>query len=1021
LTSPNIIRGFAGANVVSETDVRTRIAVPLFQHLGYSDSQKAEEFPIYGHAGGTPLPAKHADILYFNSDEHHLHRKRQHRDWVSDHTLLVVELKNPSEPMEEAQGQAQYYALWARVPIYVITNGRELAVYRLQSNLKDELELSASMEELTQQWARLERLLRPDAILRYCAQNSLKVDGLRATNYADYLKASFLDLQSQLDYALSRTVSDQITARTFNFPITLSGKVGGESWNSAPQTHLLEGNSSAVVLAEPGGGKTYLLKMLARDAIRTHEDNPEAPIPVILPARLWNRTFDSVIEGVHKELELSLPHVTRAIVDDDLRSGRFLLLVDGLDEAQPVERASLYYELLQIVRRSASRVIATCREPNYHDELQEQFGKCTIDLLVNEQIEKYAEEALAEVRGGGHFIYRIGQDLADLVRNPLFLFMTTEVLKTQPNAQLPNNRAALYADYTTLLLTEWERRRPSVRPFVVDQATKERILAEYAQRSWRQVPDQMVFNEVIQTHAGMWDPQVIRAELMRSGLLRHQQTGPEFYHPSFQEYFIAVGASQQSEERLENFIQEHHADEAYLEVFAYLAGLLQEEQRQALLFDYLEMHNLYLYRRCLGTRFDVPGEVLGAHWSERFLRTSLSQIRTSYLRLLEAHFGGLRALFIPWRGIVGPESSRELDLDIRGNLQINPKFSYGLRPTLASSPDTPRVCVGPMEWDEPYIIQASASLRGGINSARDVAMREVKRSLKWIIDKKKLPLADNHVLGCEWVENELRRFSFSRATPPQLRNLSLRRTIIDDIIAALELFPNTGAFGRYREGAPGLIEIKVDIRRMLSYLRRLREQGLDPEAFLLPPPDVDPEHVAESRRGYMWRYYSDEQLQARVATFHDYFQQAYRWIVEHHFPTLKEQMYLYRIGPIQFDAVIYIDKSERSGVQPWAVRDHVSVAWKPVPEGDDYSTITHVTLEEPKNLLEDVSQTLRQIESELGSLGRLSDLVSRQLRMGGYGRIEDYFVPNALNREVYRQLEQDLIRDLLGDFMGRIP
>jgi hypothetical protein len=42
------------------------------------------------------------------------------------------------------------------VPLYVITNGRELAVYRLQSNLKDELELSVSMQELPQQWARLE-------------------------------------------------------------------------------------------------------------------------------------------------------------------------------------------------------------------------------------------------------------------------------------------------------------------------------------------------------------------------------------------------------------------------------------------------------------------------------------------------------------------------------------------------------------------------------------------------------------------------------------------------------------------------------------------------------------------------------------------------------------------------------------------------------------------------------------------------------------------------------------------------
>jgi hypothetical protein len=610
----------------------------MFELLGYPDSQRAEEFPIYGYEGRKPLRAKPADILYFDSTEHHLHRERQDREWIADHSLLVVELKNPSESIDEVQGQAQFYAQWARVPYYVVTNGKELAVYRLQSLFKDEMELTCSMQDLPSHWVQLERLLRPSAVLHYCSQNGLKADDLRATNYADYLKATYLDLNSQLDYPLERTVSDRVPTPAFNFPIRLSGSVGGQDLTSARQTQLLEINSSVVVLAEPGGGKTYLLKMLARDAIRAHEDNAGAPVPVIVPAQFWKRGFDGIVEAIQNEVGNYVPVLTDTIIEDDLRSGRFLLLVDGLDEAPQEERGSLYYELLRVVRGGESRIIATCRQPNYHDELREQFGKCTIDPLTDEQIDEYAETVLNGGFGSGHFLYRIGPDLADLVHNPLFLFMTTEVMKTQPEARLPNNKAALYADYSTLLLTEWDRRKPSVQPFVVDQATKERILAEYARQTWKQVPDDLVFNEVIRNGCGMWDPQSVRVELWKSGLLRAQQGEPEFYHPSFQEYFMALGVSQRADEPLEDFINQHHADEAYLEVFTFLAGLLRQEQRQAMMFDYLETHNLYLYRRCLDTRFEDTGELQERYWTQSFLNIVLSQIRTSYLRLVEAHF-----------------------------------------------------------------------------------------------------------------------------------------------------------------------------------------------------------------------------------------------------------------------------------------------------------------------------------------------------------------------------------------------
>jgi hypothetical protein len=133
---------------VSETDVRTQVAIPLLHLLEYPAANRAEEFPIYGFEGRKPLRAKPADIVLFNSTEHSEHRNRESRGWVTDHALMVVELKNPDETLEDAHGQAQFYAHWAKAPFYVMTNGKKLVVYRMQGFFDDVREVLCGVEEL---------------------------------------------------------------------------------------------------------------------------------------------------------------------------------------------------------------------------------------------------------------------------------------------------------------------------------------------------------------------------------------------------------------------------------------------------------------------------------------------------------------------------------------------------------------------------------------------------------------------------------------------------------------------------------------------------------------------------------------------------------------------------------------------------------------------------------------------------------------------------------------------------------
>jgi hypothetical protein len=513
----------------------------------------------------------------------------------------------------------------------------------MQSFFDNVREMLCAMDELPREWGRISRLLGSEAVKRYSVENEIKTQDLPAAGYADYLRATYSELSTELELSMERTVSEEVKAGPLAFPIDLSGFVSGQKLSSAPYSRLLDLDSSVVVTAELGGGKTHLIKMLARDLIRATEEDPEAPVPVALRARLWGRDFGSISKGIKKEIDDFVPGPAEGAIQKDLDAGRFVVLVDGLDEARH-QADLLYAELLRIARRTPTRVIATCRKQDYKQELRERFDECSIDPLTEEQVIGYASREFEGMPGaptGVQFFYGIGEDLAQMVLNPLFLVMTVAVMKTKTDGRIPKNRAELYSDYAYALLEGWEHRRGPGGAFEVAPETKATVLAEYAHTTWRRPPDDAMFNSAVAEKKGFWDGAKVREELFRSGLLRAERGGPEFFHPSFKEYFFALDMSRRPDEKLVRFVEENHSDDAYIEVFAFLVGLPDDEDRQALVLDRLEINNLYLFRRCLDTRSSF-GTIIEQSWPEGYAERYLGQLRNTYALLVTAHFREIR-------------------------------------------------------------------------------------------------------------------------------------------------------------------------------------------------------------------------------------------------------------------------------------------------------------------------------------------------------------------------------------------
>jgi hypothetical protein len=51
----------------------------------------------------------------------------------------------------------------------------------------------------------------------------------------------------------------------------------------------------------------------------------------------------------------------------------------------------------------------------------------------------------------------------------------------------------------------------------------------------------------------------------------------------------------------------------------------------------------------------------------------------------------------------------------------------------------------------------------------------------------------------------------------------------------------------------------------------------------------------------------------------------------------------------------------------------------------------------------------------------MNRLVRRQMHFGDGYELSHYFGRMVVHEEVYKQLEQDIVRDLLGDTMSRLP
>lgn len=394
----------------------------------------------------------------------------------------------------------------------------------------------------------------------------------------------------------------------------------------APIGERLGASLRLVILGDPGGGKTTMLRWMATAYLLRYKDDTafrQVPDAETLPAQSWIPVLircrdlgvqdlcscftDFLTQHLNKtELQPDEADIMRAVILDRLASGKTLLLVDGLDEiTDPQVRMMFCQELERVsTRYPDAPIVVTSRIVGYRDmpyrmnsrfehgviaELNKDdkdlFAKRWVEVTEQQQTATEKAKRVEELLEALHSSDRIER----LTGNPMLL--TTLALVKRKVGKLPNRRSELYAEAVYVLLNF----NPKYR--IIDKAEAIPQLAYLAYEMCRLGTQSLTEDEVLELlekfrheyknvrSASRHTPQdfLTHLEAQSSILIKsggswqkdknHEVPVWEFRHLTFQEYLAASAL-------LEGRFPDRNKSESLAQQVAPLAGAVEKVKRR---------------------------------------------------------------------------------------------------------------------------------------------------------------------------------------------------------------------------------------------------------------------------------------------------------------------------------------------------------------------------------------------------------------------------------------------------------
>jgi HEAT repeat protein len=339
-------------------------------------------------------------------------------------------------------------------------------------------------------------------------------------------------------------------------------------WKKAKKDH-----EKIVMLADPGMGKSTLLRMEAlttaqqeRQKLENQQTVDEIIFPIFLRLSEIAKTDAEVFDIIPDLIKLN--HVktfekVKHILQQKLKQGNCLLLLDALDEVPTEQRITLIEKLSRFTRNYPCKIISTSRIVGYGGSPVENAKEVEIVPFSQQQTENYiqtwfnnAKEHLEEDSVSAEGLIQELENkpqINGLAQNPLLLSLLCSLYQTK-GLILPARKAQVYEQAVNYMLSDWRndnRRLASELGWVV---AKKKLLAALAyqfsskgqevfgeEELWDKI-NTFLQSENIIDFRNTTPTELIRELTEEDGIIQKlDRTGDRylFLHRTFQEYFTA--------------------------------------------------------------------------------------------------------------------------------------------------------------------------------------------------------------------------------------------------------------------------------------------------------------------------------------------------------------------------------------------------------------------------------------------------------------------------------------------------
>lgn len=314
---------------------------------------------------------------------------------------------------------------------------------------------------------------------------------LAQRSYLDYIRAEYGEVTLEGLPADQEVGSRRLALESIFVPLHLvpvderppvedgSGDIPSNA-KRIPVGSELGSYSRLAILAPPGGGKSTLIKRLAvaygfpQRRLELDDHLPDRRwLPLVIRCRqlddLATRPVTEIIGTLADRAELvDHKEAFLQLIQNALKTGTALLLIDGLDELSVEGRRIAFVQQLRtfLAIYPAVSLVVTSREAGFRAVAGALSGVCrkyTIAELDEKDIQKLTAAWHREVVGNTREIAADARQLADtiwstdrvrrLATNPLLL--TTLLLVKRWVGELPRRRSILYGKAIEVLLMTW--------------------------------------------------------------------------------------------------------------------------------------------------------------------------------------------------------------------------------------------------------------------------------------------------------------------------------------------------------------------------------------------------------------------------------------------------------------------------------------------------------------------------------------------------------------------------------------